>query len=250
MSSGVLVEYPCSDGKPMAETEFHIAVIMQLIQSLRSYYASRQDAYVVGNIFWYWEEGNPRACRSPDTMVVFGVNKEMRRSFQSWNENGAIPSVCFEIASESTWRGNLTEVRADYERVGVREYYVFDPLRENIRAGLVGYRLRNGVYQEVIADAEGGMVSRSMGLRLVPDGLYLRLVDVKTGQLVLTPEEQAQELAERERKQREQAQALAEREREQREQAQASAEQVKVQNQQLLAEIERLKAEIANRKGT
>lgn len=67
------VEYPTSDGLPMAETEVHVLFMVGLIGTLRSWVKRWKDVYVVGNIFLYFEEGNPDARRSPDVMVVKGL---------------------------------------------------------------------------------------------------------------------------------------------------------------------------------
>jgi Uma2 family endonuclease len=180
------VYYPSSDGKPMAETDFHLIAIRFLLDALEDAFIARPDVYVTGEIFWYWEQGNPRRRRAPDAMVVFGVEKKRRRSFRSWNEGGALPAVCFGVASARTWRANLGPVRDDYEAAGVREYFVFDPTREYLEAPIVGYRLRGRRHQRVRADEAGAMESLELGLRLVPEGIMLRLVRLDTGERILT----------------------------------------------------------------
>src|SRR5262249_21281648 len=190
---GVL--YPSSDGKPMAETDFHVLAIRWLLDALEDVFKGRDDVYVAGNVNWFWERGNPRRRRSPDAMVVFGVEKGPRRSFRSWNEGGAVPAVCFEMASARTWRANLGAVRDDYEAHGVREYFVFDPTREYLEAPLAGFRRRGRKFRTIRADAVRGMESRELGLSMVPEGLMLRLIHTETRELVLTREEQTEGLA-------------------------------------------------------
>lgn len=185
------IYYPSSDGKPMAETDFHVLAIRLLLDALDDVFAARDDAYVAGNVYWYWEEGNRRRRRAPDAMVVFGVEKGLRRSFRSWKEGGAVPAVCFEMASQRTWKKNLEEVREDYEAAGVREYFVFDPTRQYLKEGpLVGFRRRGRRFQRIRPDQVGGMVSEELGLCLVPEGTMLRLVRPGTGERVLTRAEQ------------------------------------------------------------
>jgi Uma2 family endonuclease len=184
------VYYPSSDGKPMAETDFHVLTIRLLLDALDDVFAARNDVYVAGNVNWFWEQGNPRRRRAPDAMVVFGVEKGPRRSFRSWNEGGAVPAVCFEMASARTWRANLGPIREDYESAGVREYFVFDPTRDYLDAPLVGFRRRGRRFRPIRPDQVGGMVSEELGLCLVPEGLMLRLVRPETGERVLTREEQ------------------------------------------------------------
>ena len=185
------IYYPSSDGKPMAETDFHVLAIRLLLDALDDVFAGRSDVYVAGNVNWFWEQGSRQLRRAPDVMVVFGVEKGPRRSFRSWNEGGAVPAVCFEMASERTWKKNLGEVRADYEANGVREYFVFDPTREYIGSPLIGYRRRGRRFQRLRPDQVGGMESEELGLCLVPEGNMLRLVRPGTGDRILTREELA-----------------------------------------------------------
>ncbi|MBI3359491.1 MAG: Uma2 family endonuclease, partial [Chloroflexi bacterium] len=65
--------YPESDGKPMAETGIHVLLIAYLIGMLRAFFRHRPDVYVSGNMFMYYEEGNPRKVVAPDVYVVFGA---------------------------------------------------------------------------------------------------------------------------------------------------------------------------------
>lgn len=184
------VYYPSSDGKPMAETHLHVLAIRFLMDALEDVFAPRNDVFIAGNMYWYWEQGNPKERRLPDAMVVFGVEKGPRRSFRSWREGGAVPANCFEMASERTWKKNLGEVKDDYEANGVREYFVFDPAREYLDAPLVGFRRRGRRFQPIRPDSVGGMVSNELGLCLVPEGTRLRLAYVDTGERVLTRAEQ------------------------------------------------------------
>jgi Uma2 family endonuclease len=190
------IYYPSEDGKPMADTPVHARCMVLLFQALEDFFRTRPDVYVALNMNWYWEQGNPRARRAPDVMVIPGVGQRDRNSFRSWNEKGAIPAVCFELASLKTWRANLGAVREDYEAQGVREYFIFDPRVQFLDDALTGYRLRGGRYVSLRPDREGGMISRPLNLRLVPEGEMLRLIDLTSGEPVLTRDERiAQERA-------------------------------------------------------
>ena len=52
------IEYAASDGKPIAETGFHVTLMVYLIAMLRAFFHHRADVYVGGNMFVYYEEGN------------------------------------------------------------------------------------------------------------------------------------------------------------------------------------------------
>src|SRR5690348_1039368 len=87
--------YPDSDGEPMGETEIHVIAIFDLYHALRRHFRRLQDVHVAADMFLYYEQGNPRACKAPDVMVSKGVRgKHPRRSFRVWEEN-AVPAVAF-----------------------------------------------------------------------------------------------------------------------------------------------------------
>ncbi len=194
------VEYPSSDGKPMAETEIHFQTIVLLYQILHHHYCKDPTVHVVGNIMLYWERGNPKACGSPDVMVSFGVfGTHPRRSFICWKE-GVVPSVAFEIASRKTWRARIGRTKNDYERAGIKEYFVFDPERRFIPEGLLGFRLKGKRYARIAPKRDGSMWSREMNLLLIPHGYDLRVAHPETGDWLLTEAEEQQHKADEERR--------------------------------------------------
>ena len=124
------------------------------------------------------------------------MSRHLRRSFFGWRET-AKPRVTFEMASQGTWRENVKEKRELYTRLGIAEYFIFDPEGEFISPRLQGFRLENGQSVPMVPDADGGLICAELGLRLVPEGLMLRLYDLATGAAILTREEQAEQAARR-----------------------------------------------------
>ncbi len=165
------VVYPESDGKPMAETEYHRDIMIDFIQMLKYYFRDVNDAYVSGNLLMYYEEGNIRKSVSPDVFVVFGVSKKRRRIYRTWEE-GHTPDFVLEVASPSTYRQDLTRKKELYASVlGVREYYIYDPYHE-VDPYFLGYRLVDGVYEE-IGFVDERLPSLVLGLELGErDGVF------------------------------------------------------------------------------
>ena len=61
------VYYPDSDGKPMAESDLHRDIMLDVIFMLQRWFAGQSDdVYVSGNILVYYVEGDPRRSVSPD----------------------------------------------------------------------------------------------------------------------------------------------------------------------------------------
>lgn len=46
------------------------------VEALDSYFQDNANVYVSGNLFIYYEQGNPKAVVAPDVFVVFGVEKK------------------------------------------------------------------------------------------------------------------------------------------------------------------------------
>jgi hypothetical protein len=76
------IEYPTTDGKPMAETDIHRKLMIEVIEILEGFFANATDVYVSGNMLIYYEEGNPRRHRAPDVFVARGVAKHEREIFK------------------------------------------------------------------------------------------------------------------------------------------------------------------------
>ena len=104
------IDYPDSDGLPMAENESQFWPIIYVGSALDRYYQDREDVYVVGNLLLYYQQGDGSKSVSPDLMVVFGAPKHVRSSYRVWEEPKA-PDFVLEI-----WRlGEHTPDRPERE---------------------------------------------------------------------------------------------------------------------------------------
>jgi Uma2 family endonuclease len=198
--------YPDSDGKPMAETDTHRDQMIDLLNQLIEYYRDRPDVYVTGNLFFYYQEGAPEAVVAPDVMVVQGVQNRKRRTYRLWEEKQP-PTVVIELTSISTKYQDLYK-KGLYEELGVKEYYLFDPLGDYLPEPFIGYHLVKDRFVEVKPRrSDGHLPSRALGLDLVVVEEQLRLYDAKTGQLLPTygELEAARQQAEAEREREAQA---------------------------------------------
>ncbi len=177
---------PESDGKPMAETDIHLNLLIALRHALKQYFRARNDVYVSGNIFLYYRDTDGhRKNVSPDILVAFGIEKKERRIYKLEDE-GKAPDVVIELISAETKDKDLGEKRYIYATLGVREYFIFDPLHETMEPVLRGYRLAEGEYTPIIGTR---MLSQMLGLELRVEDRTLRLYDPQTGVRLLTPEE-------------------------------------------------------------
>ena len=187
------VEYPSSDGKPMAENDAQRAAILYGIGALEVRYAARRDVYVSGDLLMYYEEGNPRASVAPDVFVVFGVEDRMRMNYKVWEE-GKGPDFVLEVASPGTWREAVGRKRVVYARLGVKEYWLYDPMGEHLKPALQGYRLASEGYerQPLVESVDGtlSLCGETLGLDLWAKGGKMRFRDPETGLNLLSHEEE------------------------------------------------------------
>jgi Uma2 family endonuclease len=222
--------YPSEDGNSMGETSLHILAVILLREGLEDFFAVRSDVCVASNMVLYYDRGNPSGRRDPDVLVALGVGNHLRRSFRVWEEQ-AIPNTVFEVSSETTVSEDIGPKRDVYERIGIPEYFLFDPHDQFLNPVLQGFRLVNGTYVALQPAADGSLTSQQLGLRLVPEGRMLRLVDANTAAAVLTR---------RERIEQEQQRADDERQRADNERRRADDE--KRRADQLAEEVRRLQA--------
>jgi Uma2 family endonuclease len=140
------IEYPESDGKPMADNTKQFRWIQVLHGNLAALYRERADVFVGGNLLWYPEEGHPEISNAPDVFVALGRPKGDRRTYRQWEEGGVPLTVAFEILSPNDTGSLMARKYAFYEEHGVEEYYIYDPdenlLQVFIRHGEALLRVR------------------------------------------------------------------------------------------------------------
>jgi Uma2 family endonuclease len=180
------VFYPESDGEPMGETIQHRDATIDLILALKDWFADDPLAYVSGDEFLYYVEGQPRFVVSPDVWCVRGIDKTIPRPiYKTWLEGGKGPEFVMEMTSASTRRVDKgKKFRIYQDDLKVREYFLFDPLDEYLKPALQGHRLVEGVYQP-IGPVNGRLPSEVLGLHLEADGIFVRLFKPATGQRLL-----------------------------------------------------------------
>jgi len=182
-----VLEYPESDGEPMAETPKHQQVMIDCMDTLRRHFREVPDVFIAGNMFLYYEEGNPRKSISPDVFMVHGVSEKDIRTYKTWEHPPTLDFV-LEVASPSTIENDLTRKKEIYATLlRVKEYYIYDPYHES-DPFFIGFRLVGEVYQE-IPFVDGRLSSRVLGLELGEYEGLLRLYNPVTSVWLLPSQE-------------------------------------------------------------
>ena len=195
----VSIEYPSSDGEPMAETKAQYVALTDTVSALENHFISRPDVFVGGDMLMYYRMNDNQTRVAPDVFVVIGTTgKHYRDSWIVWRE-GKAPDFVMEIASSGTWRRDAAEKGEIYAKMEVSEYWRYDPVGAFFSPELVGERLVGGEYQPITleTDADGILRGRSDVLMLdvcARPGLELRLYDPESGLWLRTHRESEEAL--------------------------------------------------------
>jgi Uma2 family endonuclease len=186
-----IVHYPDGDGKPMAETAPHVSHVINVREILHYWFRKEESVCVEANMLLFYKKGFPKRRVAPDVFVAWDVAKKRRRSYKLWVEKQA-PQVIFEITSRKTQEEDLGTKRVIYARIGVAEYYLFDPYGEYLHPPLRGYQLAGEEYvlrpvETLLPPAFDGKEANlppgeaSQGWRLISERLKLEIWALPTG---------------------------------------------------------------------
>ena len=187
--------------EPQLETDRHREQIDILIRLLKWYWRDRQDFYVTGNLTIYYSQDKikKRDFIGPDFFVVLGAEKKDRRSWVVWQEGGKYPNLIVEILSEGTAAIDKKAKKQFYQDIfRTPEYYLFEPYKLEFE----GYRLVGGNYIPMEPNTQGCLWSEQLELYLGLHEEKLRFFTANND-LVLFPEEEERQRADRERRLRE-----------------------------------------------
>lgn len=181
------VFYPIEDDTPLAESEHQLIPLVYAYNALTAWFAADPATWVGSDMFLYYEEGRPHRVVAPDLFIVSGTQKTERRDiFQTWVE-GRVPDFILELTSPSTYANDRDTKFALYQRLGVREYWLYDPTPEQfLHPFLQGNRLVNGQYQTIPVTpapqpAQLRAYSAFLGLELYAAPDWFRLLNPTTG---------------------------------------------------------------------
>ena len=153
------IDYPDSDGMPMAENTLQYEWIVTIVTGLRHLFQADPNVFIAGDLFWYPVEGHPEIRMAPDALVAFGRPAGHRGSYRQWEEGGIAPQVVFEVLSPGNRPGEMSAKLDFYTRYGVEEYYTYDP----DRLVLTAYLRKQVEMLEI--EQMSGHVSAHLGIR-------------------------------------------------------------------------------------
>ena len=173
---------------------------------LSAYYQDRDDVFVSNAVFISYDITNGNARVQPDLFIAIGVDaaaiRENLPNYWIW-ETRKVPDFVMEVASPSTAANDLRGKRDLYARLGVAEYWRFDPTGGDLYGQpMAGERLEDERYvpYEIDARHDGSALAHSplLNLDFYWDGANFDALDPGTGKTIdlLTSEREARQAAE------------------------------------------------------
>ena len=181
--------------EPPLETYLHLQQMMLLLKSLDWWWRDRNDFFSAGNLTVYYSPRQRRSedFRGPDFFVVLETERQPRKSWVVWEEDGKYPNVIVEILSETTAATDKGLKKQIYQNsFRTPDYFWFDP--DTLE--FAGFHLLDGQYQPLEPNSQGWLWSQQLKLYLGVHQKQLRFFTPE-GQLVPTPEEVAEQETQR-----------------------------------------------------
>ena len=169
----------------MGETTIHFQARVSATEVLRRYYGGQGKKVFIASDLHTLYPGE-RAFY-PDLLVVFDVEDHHRRSWNVLKEKKGL-DFALEIISKSSRRNDQVEKLNLFARLGIPEYFLFDP--ESFT--LMGYQLKNNKglqkYHKIPENKPNHIFSKILGLELTVENYKLRFVS-KDGLEILFEDE-------------------------------------------------------------
>lgn len=123
--AGVLMLRPETETVP--EAADHAEWVSDAAAGMAWFFRDRDDVSVHNRLAWFPDAGNTRIRLDPDVMVVVGRAYGSRRSFKDWMEEGVVPALIIEVASEDDTPADYRDRLARMREFGVPEVVLIYP---------------------------------------------------------------------------------------------------------------------------
>ena len=145
------------DPPPMPDAMHQEPHFTDIMTTLRRHLRGQPNTLISGDSHFYYDRSDLNRRYEPDCYIAFDVDVDAiwpRNGYMTWVA-GKPPDFALEIASSTTGRRDMVEKRRDYARIGIREYWRFDPTGGDFHdAPLGGDRLVDGEYEPIPTQTE------------------------------------------------------------------------------------------------
>ncbi len=171
----------------MAHGNLHHHALASATVAFHAIFENRSDAHVRGGVTIHYRNEGSDASITPDVFVVVGDVDVPEVSYQAWEE-GANPDFVLEVMKPSNTLEDVRASTATCERLGIREYWAFDPsgqlLEPEFGRRVVGYKMRlDSTYEEIPATDDGNSYSSALFLYIKAVEGHLSIYDTVADQL-------------------------------------------------------------------
>jgi Uma2 family endonuclease len=105
------IDYPDSDGLPMADNTLQYEWIVTIKGGLDAIFLDDSNVFVAGDLLWYPVQGEPEIRTAPDATVAIGRPKGYRGSYKQWEGGNLAPQVVFEVLSPGNRPREMVKLR-------------------------------------------------------------------------------------------------------------------------------------------
>ncbi len=181
--------------EPEMESSLHYTQLALLVACLEFLWSTRDDFFIGANLTVYFsrQQLRNRDFRGPDFFLIKQTDRRPRNAWVTWEEDGKYPNLIIELLSTSTAEIDRTLKKTLYQdRFRTPEYFWFSPDTLEFE----GFRFTGTQYQPIETNSNGWRWSEELELYLGVENEQLRYFTAD-GRLVPTPQERAEQLAER-----------------------------------------------------
>ena len=149
--------YLCPDPEYRVDSVYQSPVIAESETVLRDHFSPRSDVFVDSGGFVFYDTDSLNRRVRPDLYIAFGVEPSAiyERNGFVIEEVGKPPDFILEVGSPSTHEVDTQTKPLLYARLGVGEYWRFDPVGgEYYGYALAGDLLVEGTYQPIPVTSE------------------------------------------------------------------------------------------------
>ncbi len=182
------------EGYIIPERTSHTDMAVELRNMLRAWATHHAEMTVFHDLIFEW--GHPEIGNyAPDIAVVPNVqDPETDRGIFQVAQEGVRPVFVIEVVSPKTRKTDKINKVRDYALLGIQEYVYIDvrKTRREIVSEIVGYRLRDGAYEQMPVDEDGAVYCETLAVRIGVHNATVWVEDATTGKDLLSYLEIAQ----------------------------------------------------------
>ncbi len=191
------------DGRRLSQRMFHDAIAYHVRNAIARHcnWLGTRDNVLAVDVFIVYKDEGTTVTVTPDVMLAKGPAAPIRPTSARARQGpraprmkppetpayllaveGRPPDFASEVVSPKNSPAELREKKAKYLKIGIPEYFVFDPFPRETDPPLKRYRLQPGGEAWENKTSQVGLRSKELDTDILVDGQTLEVINPKTGQ--------------------------------------------------------------------